>query len=103
MDRAKRVELLRKAFKAAGGIPYLKEDRAGEERTKPIANKGPGKPLAIHFGITGAEKRPFWLERHTALPDKRLSPMRREKSANPLMIIAASYPVRLPRKIRAFM
>jgi hypothetical protein len=52
MDKEERAKRLRKAFKAAGGVPYPKLQRATTGKTKPIPNKGSGQPLALHFGIS---------------------------------------------------
>jgi hypothetical protein len=56
MDKAERAERLRKAFRANGGIPMPLGAFQKVNRTAPIPNKGSGKPLALHFGVSLSEK-----------------------------------------------
>jgi len=97
MDKAKQAEVLRKRFKALGGIPYSKTDQSRPGRTKAIPNKGTGKPLAVHYGVSLADKRPVWVGQTETLPAQQLPLKRRRKGQNPLMRIAHLYPLRMPQ------
>jgi hypothetical protein len=98
MDKEERAKRLRKAFRVNGGIPFPAGRVHEVNRTAPIPNNGPGKPLALHFGVSLADKFPIWIAQTESLPAEQLPLKRRRKGENPLMRIAVRYPVRLFRR-----
>ena len=96
MEKAKRGAMLRKAFKAAGGIAYTANGINSRPKTRPIPNNGPGKPLAVAFSVSLCERRSKWVSE----PDPKLSnpgpAPKRANGVSALIRIAERYPRRLP-------
>jgi hypothetical protein len=95
MDKIERAKRLRKGFRANGGIPMPLGLVQKVNRTKPIPNKGAGKPIGVHFGASMDASCPLWVGLTETLSKSHLPLKRRRKGKNPLMRIADLYPTRM--------
>lgn len=93
MDKAERAKRLRKGFKANGGIPFPACVNQSLIRTTPIPNKGSGKALLIHYGVSGPGKRPEWVSKVN--PTKASKWIRYATKESPLTRIARVLPMKL--------
>lgn len=62
MEKTQRRELLRLRHRAIGGLPYQVVHKAWvDAHTAPVPNHGPGKPIAVFYGVSYCDPRPKWL------------------------------------------
>lgn len=98
MDKTERGRMLRARLKALGG---LQPGPGVPQRAKalPVPKRGPGKPLAVFYGVSLASRAPAWVGEPDGQRRPDLRP-RRVARKSPLLGIAEKWAdaLRIPKR-----
>jgi hypothetical protein len=98
MDKTARREVLRRRFKALGGLRF--PTSSPRTRSQPVPQRGSGKPLAVFYGVALAYTVPRWVAEADEVPEVPTMKPRRIARKSPLAAIAEKWAdaLRQPRK-----
>lgn len=100
MNAKERSELLRRRFKAVGGLPWTAPTTAEKRVDRSLTEKRPPNHRDFTCGFQDADRRPLWFTRPEAVPETPVISIKRRSGVSALTKIAAKAPKKLKRNFR---